>query len=224
LFWSSFLTSCCVIEYLHLGVYDGLFQDADCEQYFTSVEQRMERRLQQWLTQDGVRLFIELGLCTGDRVLDFGCGDGVYSIPAARVVGNEGVVYGLDQNKKSLNSLMEKAANSGLYNIVAVHDLHELYVLLYGLPLDVVLLYDVIHSYYFTNNERVGLLRSVCGMVKSNGLISIFPRHMDNDEILNLTHTLNQLECFLERRQSTNLMHDGMYTFDATLNFRKIPR
>jgi ubiquinone/menaquinone biosynthesis C-methylase UbiE len=173
------------------------------------------------MTRDGVRLFMDLGLHTGDRVLDFGCGDGVYSIPAAKVVGTEGIVYALDRDRQSLKNLEKKAARFGLRHIVTVQDLHALEALLHGRTLDAVILYDVIHSYYFTGSEREQLLRSVIRMVKTNGLISIFPRHMDTEEIRNLTDTLNRLECFFEKKHSSNLMHDGVYTYGDTLNFRK---
>jgi hypothetical protein len=44
---------------------------------------------------------------------------------------------------------------------------------------------------------------------------------MDAEEVRNLTDTLNQLKCFFEKKHSSNLIHDGMHTFDDTLNFRK---
>jgi ubiquinone/menaquinone biosynthesis C-methylase UbiE len=182
---------------------------------------RRRNTLQRWLTLDGVRFFMDLGLHTGDRVLDFGCGDGVYSIPAARVVGTKGAVYALDRDRQRLKNLEQKAFGFGLRSIVTVHDLHELEAILHGLYLDAVLLYDVIHSYYFTFSEREQLLRSIISMVRSKGLISIFPRHMDTEEIRNLTDTLNRLECFFEKKHQSSLMHDGMYTFDDTLSFRK---
>jgi len=188
-----------------------------------TIGEQMPNELRKWLTHNGVCLFRELGLQPGDRVLDFGCGDGVYSIPAAKVVGKEGVVFALDRDRASLNSLMKKALRLGLFNIVAVYDLNELKPLLRGIPLDVVLLYDVIHSYYFTDKQRIDLLRSITRMVKTNGLISIFPRHMENDEICTVRDTLNRLDFFLEKQQSSNLMHNGGYTFDSTLNFRKVP-
>jgi ubiquinone/menaquinone biosynthesis C-methylase UbiE len=182
----------------------------------------MRKELERWLTHDGVRLFRDLGLRLNDRVLDFGCGDGVYSIPAAKVVGEKGVVFALDRNQETLMSLMEKASRCKVSNVVPVHDLNELKRMLCGMYLDAVFLYDVIHSYYFTERERVRLLREISRMVKTNGLISIFPRHMESDEIRTVTDTLSRLHYSLVKQQSHNLMHDGGYTFDFTLNFRKV--
>ena len=39
------------------------------------------------------RALCEMGLQKGQTVLDYGCGIGSFSIPAAKMVGDEGVVY-----------------------------------------------------------------------------------------------------------------------------------
>jgi len=36
------------------------------------------------------------GIKTGKTVLDFGCGSGTYTIPAAKIAGEEEKVYALD--------------------------------------------------------------------------------------------------------------------------------
>ena len=47
------------------------------------------------------------GIERGQIVLDFGCGSGTYTLPAARIVGSEGKVYALDKDKKALAVLAE---------------------------------------------------------------------------------------------------------------------
>jgi cyclopropane fatty-acyl-phospholipid synthase-like methyltransferase len=182
----------------------------------------MQYEMQRWFKRDGERFLIGIGLRPDDMVLDFGCGDGVYSIPAAKLVGTGGIVYALDRDRHSLRSVMEKAAAFGTYNIVTVIDLIELRRLLHGNLIDAVLLYDVIHSYYFTHKERVRLLMEISPMVPSGGLISIFPRHMDHDEIHTVTMELEKLGFLLLGENSTNLMHDGMYTRGYTIQFKKM--
>jgi ubiquinone/menaquinone biosynthesis C-methylase UbiE len=181
----------------------------------------MRAELHRWLTRGGVWLFENLGLRTGDRVLDFGCGDGVNSIPASKVVGKEGVVYALDKDRYNLKSLTEKASILGIHNIVPLRDMEGLALMLDDRYLDVVLFFDVIHSYYFTSKQRTRLLTSVSEMVRKNGLISIFPRHMEEDEISSMKETLLKLGFFLEKTQPANLMHDGFTTTGFTMNFRK---
>jgi len=42
------------------------------------------------------RTLREMGIQKGQTVLDYGCGIGSFSIPAAKMVGDDGVVYALD--------------------------------------------------------------------------------------------------------------------------------
>lgn len=50
----------------------------------------------QWLTRDGVEFLRAVGIGKGDAIIDFGCGPGAYSIPAALLVGNDGLVVSVD--------------------------------------------------------------------------------------------------------------------------------
>lgn len=62
-------------------------------------------------------VFNELKLKEGDSFLDLGCGAGDYSLYAARLIGNSGIVYALDVQKEILHSLAEEAALQKLKNI-----------------------------------------------------------------------------------------------------------
>lgn len=42
-------------------------------------------------------------------VLNFGFSLGMYTIPAAKITGEQGRVYALDKDKESLDELMQKA-------------------------------------------------------------------------------------------------------------------
>jgi len=58
-----------------------------------------------------------VGINRGQIVLDFGCGSGMYTIPAAKIVGEQGRVYALAKDKKALDELMQKAESTGLRNM-----------------------------------------------------------------------------------------------------------
>ncbi len=81
-------------------------------------------------------------------MLDFGCGSGTYTIPAARIVGAQGRVYALDKDKGALDELMQKAGSAGLKNIERMETSGGK-IELTDESVDVVLLFDVFHSYYF---------------------------------------------------------------------------
>ena len=62
--------------------------------------------VEMWFKKDGEKFLRSVGLGKGQVVLDFGCGEGHYSIPASKLVGEEGKIYALDKDKQALNSLV----------------------------------------------------------------------------------------------------------------------
>lgn len=66
---------------------------------------------------DPEKLFAALDLKPGDTVMDLGCGEGNYTLPLARGVGEAGVVYALDLWEPGLATLRERAAKERLTNI-----------------------------------------------------------------------------------------------------------
>jgi precorrin-6B methylase 2 len=68
----------------------------------------MDSDLLIWLERTGETTLRSIGITNGQILLDFGCGSGNYVIPAARIVGDEGVVYALDKNYYALDALMER--------------------------------------------------------------------------------------------------------------------
>ena len=55
----------------------------------------------------------DAGIQPGMSVLDFGCGLGRYSLPAARIVGKEGVVYAVDLHRWRSRSLTKPQKRRG---------------------------------------------------------------------------------------------------------------
>ena len=53
----------------------------------------------------------------GFTFIDIGCGYGFFALPAARLVGEKGKVYGLDVNAEALEMLKETAVKEGLRNL-----------------------------------------------------------------------------------------------------------
>ena len=67
----------------------------------------MNEATTQWETVDGVKFLKNIGLKSGQTVLDFGCRVGHYTSPAAKVVGNKGIVYALDKEQQALDELRQ---------------------------------------------------------------------------------------------------------------------
>lgn len=67
-------------------------------------------------------IFAQLGLQAGLKVLDLGCGTGKQSLPAARIVGDDGHVTAVDISEEALEELRKQAANAGLsHRITTLH-------------------------------------------------------------------------------------------------------
>ena len=67
--------------------------------------------------QDPERILGDIGLKPGMTFVDVGCGGGFFALPAARVVGETGRVYGLDLSATSIDGLKRAAQREGLANV-----------------------------------------------------------------------------------------------------------
>lgn len=64
---------------------------------------------QQWFEREGVIALKRLGFRTGQRVLDFGCGPGRFTVPLSRIVqGNGGKVIAIDHSSEALARLDQR--------------------------------------------------------------------------------------------------------------------
>ena len=118
----------------------------------------------------------EIPLRSGMTVLDFGCGPGRYTIPAARLVGESGLVYALDAHPLAIRTVERVASKKGLRNIRTIHS--NLTTAIEDRSVDVVLLYDTLHEVR-EPSRLVGHLHSV---LKAGGLLSFRDRHLKEDE------------------------------------------
>jgi ubiquinone/menaquinone biosynthesis C-methylase UbiE len=69
--------------------------------------------------QDPDDILKDIGLKPGDTFIDIGCGEGYFSIPAARIAGETGRVIALDISPFVIETLKERAEQAGLKNLDA---------------------------------------------------------------------------------------------------------
>jgi ubiquinone/menaquinone biosynthesis C-methylase UbiE len=107
-----------------------------------------------------------IGLCQGMTFADVGCGDGFFTILAAKAVGEKGKVYAVDTDESAIEKLKNKAKEENLKNITANIGKAEETVLCKGCA-DFVFYSMVLHDFY--NPEKV--LQNAHEMLKPDGLL-----------------------------------------------------
>ncbi len=101
--------------------------------------------VEKWFKEEGAKVLKKVGIKENHIILDFGCGAGTYSLPAAKIVGKKEQVFALDKSKSKLDELIRKAKSAGLDNIKTVETSGKLIIPLEDRFFDVVLLYDILH-------------------------------------------------------------------------------
>ncbi|OQX53796.1 MAG: hypothetical protein B5M53_06475 [Candidatus Cloacimonas sp. 4484_209] len=190
--------------------------------------QYLNNDVERWIKKDGIVFLKRIGVKESFVLVDFGCNVGHYTIPAAKIVGENGTVYALDQDESVLSKLMKTALAENLKNIVPVKTSKNLKINLKTASVDVVLLYDILH--YFSQEERMSLYKEVYRILKIDGLLSVYPKHNSSDEPLwnlsklGIDEIAKEIEtaglCF-RKKCDRELIHDDYYTNGIIINFKK---
>ncbi len=117
--------------------------------------------------------------------LDYGCGTGFFTIPAARIVGMRGKVYALDCFPHPLKIVKEKARKEGLTNIETILSDNKT-----GLPdesIDTVWMCDVFHEV----KQRRAVLEELHRVLRREGVLAIYDGM--RDKVLSYTTGLFSL-------------------------------
>ena len=145
-------------------------------QIFTWIK---ELQFKRWLGKNASAFLTSSGVKGGLMVLDFGCGSGTYTIPAAKAVGATGRVYALDINPGALDRVERKAERAGLRNIVRIDASREDGIGLDDGAVDFMLLIDVLQKI----DNKEALFQEAHRILKPGGVLLIFPMHLATDEV-----------------------------------------
>ncbi len=116
----------------------------------------------------------KLGLTSACRnVVDFGCGYGTFTIPAARIVS--GTVYAVDIEPGMRELTRRKAETACLPNVEVRH--RDFLIEGSGLPdasVDYAMLFNILHA-----EERIAILREAWRVLKEDGKLAIIHWNYD---------------------------------------------
>ena len=119
-------------------------------------------------------------------MLDFGCGTGDFSIPAAKIAGKKGKIYALDCHPRQLQVVEKRAKKAGITNIQTI--LSENKVNLPDNSLDVVWMCDVLHEI----RDKRGVLAEANRILNQGGSLIVYDGL--KDKVLEYTDGLFRLE------------------------------
>ncbi len=103
---------------------------------------------------DAARILRRMGPEEGEVLLDLGCGDGHFSVAAAGVVGEGGVVYALDSFHDSMAALKEELAKAEIANVYPLEFDATLAIPLAQETVDFVLMANVLHGFEYNGELR----------------------------------------------------------------------
>ncbi len=177
-----------------------------------------------WLKKDGEEFLSSIGIRKGQVILDFGCGEGHYTIPAARVVGEKGKIYAIDRDEDVLDELVQLIKKNNIKNIEVIKN--ESKITLENNSVDFLLCYDVIH---YLKNRKI-IYSEFYRVLKPKGVFSLYPKHHKNDyPLMELAHVglkdiikeVKEVGFSLRDKIFKRLIHDDYYNDGQILNFRK---
>jgi ubiquinone/menaquinone biosynthesis C-methylase UbiE len=125
-----------------------------------------------------IKILAEVGIRSGFRVLDFGCGPGSYLIPISRLVGPKGRVYALDLHPLAIARVKAIIQKNCLDNVEVIHAHGAT-----GLPdasVDVVLLYETFHDL----TEPGEVMKELSRVLKPEGVLSVIDQYIPEQSML----------------------------------------
>ena len=118
-----------------------------------------------------------LGIAAGKSVADIGAGSGWFTVRAAKRVGREGLVYGIDINPEATRYIEERARKERLENVKAILSKPE-DPLLPAHSLDAVLLLKTYHEVA----DPVTLLRNLRAALRAGAKVGIIDRNGNGED------------------------------------------
>jgi ubiquinone/menaquinone biosynthesis C-methylase UbiE len=120
----------------------------------------------------------EVEIEPGLHILDYGCGSGAYIAATADLVGRSGKIYALDIHPLAGQMVQNIASKKGVVNVEFIQSDCE--TGLQDNSIDVVLLYDILHTLSDPNR----ILQELHRVLKSDGVLSFSDHHMQENEAL----------------------------------------
>ena len=120
---------------------------------------------------DPTQMLRELGVGAGSTVVDYGCGPGLFTLAAARLVGVTGKVYGVDLEPRMVELVARRAREAGLANVTAAAS-DGTRAALPDAVADFIVCVQIMH-YQSTRVLKVAVARDLARLLRTNGRVMV---------------------------------------------------
>jgi ubiquinone/menaquinone biosynthesis C-methylase UbiE len=148
-------------------------------------------------------LLRKLGLKRGETVADIGCGPGFFTVPAAEIVGPDGLVLAADVQGEMLSAVKSRVTEKGLTNVRVVKT-SDTEVPIPPESCDLVLLAFVLNEI----GQRASFLHRIGRLLKPDGRIAIIEWYPHEQEDAPPVEQLLPQDVLLEDAHSAGLRVD----------------
>lgn len=132
--------------------------------------------IQNWQQTEAKHTLQKCGLKRGMDVIDFGCGALYWTLPAAQIVGEEGMVYAIDVDKYVTETARETCKQQRISNLIPIR-LKNDKMSSFDKQVDFIMYYDVFHSMGPTMERKIQanieLMKDFYRLTKSGGILTV---------------------------------------------------
>ncbi len=146
----------------------------------------------EWLESNGAKMLMDLGVKPGDKVLDYGCGEGRYTIPLSQIVGKHGRVYSVEQDENAIAAVLDRLArfsNPDIVKFLKVNNL-ETSEILQENSIDALFAFDVLQ--YVQDWDL--LFRYFYRIIKPKGFVCIYPAAVPHPGEVDIKSAISKME------------------------------
>jgi len=180
-------------------------------------------RLQDWIDNEGEIILREIGIREGQNILDFGCGKGIYTILASKIVASSGKIFALDSDEENLlSNLINKIKAEKIKNIEVIKTPGGIKIPLSDETMDVIMMYDILHL--LDNNERMELFKEAYRVLKTRGIVSYHATHLGvtyNIALEEIHKKMKENGFHLDREFNRPLFHWAWIEDSKIINYLK---
>lgn len=128
------------------------------------------------LLDDPIKTLKTAGLKPGFKVVEVGCGPGFFTIPAAEIVGNNGLIYAVDVHPRAIERVKKKIESKGVKNVrpMLTNASNT------GLPEQSIDLAFMFGLPYIVGGQGI-VISEICRILKPGGILS-FKKTRGSDE------------------------------------------